>query len=505
MRIAVLMMALAAPAGAEEYSIAGAVVSALDAGPVARALVQISGTTVAGSRAALTDAGGAFHFAGLPAGAYSLAATKPGYWPERSPVAATVTLGPSRDGVVLKLTPLASLAGKVTDAYGEPVEGVVVEALALRVVEGRRQVRRQSSAVTDDRGQYRMAHLAPGRYQVRASSRGGGVVGYVGDTAPRMGQRESFAPVLYPSVVAAAAGREERADLTLLMQPAWRIRGQLLNYEPYTQPYLELLRGDDDVAAARVSVEASSGRFEIQDLVPGQYTLRATSGDGPRRLRGERAVTVTAADVSNVAIELAPGLDLEGRLTMTGEVDPALNARCAVTLRPVLPQESDMLSMAYAREDGRLQFHAVMPGRYLVEFACGAGYVSAATWGGQELLADNRIRVMAGAAPRFDITVRTDSGTVAGTVAAEGAAGRVRVVLSDSGGAGQRATETEPGGPFTFQNVRPGEYRVYAFPADEEIEYDDPAALARAGLEAQDVRVGARERVTVALKVRAPR
>lgn len=60
-------------------SITGAVVVAGTGQPARKARVTLSGAELRGSRRAVTDEFGRFAFAGLPAGRYSLAASKPGH------------------------------------------------------------------------------------------------------------------------------------------------------------------------------------------------------------------------------------------------------------------------------------------------------------------------------------------------------------------------------------------------------------------------------------------
>ena len=59
-----------------------------------------------------------------------------------------------KDNLKLKLIPVGTISGRVLDAGGQPVDAISVEA-----VQGGRT---QRSAMTDDRGQYRIGGLSPG-------------------------------------------------------------------------------------------------------------------------------------------------------------------------------------------------------------------------------------------------------------------------------------------------------------------------------------------------------
>src|SRR6185436_7186396 len=55
----------------------------------------------------------------------------------------------------------ASIAGSVSDPFGVPISGVLVEASSPALIE------RVRTTVTDDAGRYRIENLLPGTYVVR--------------------------------------------------------------------------------------------------------------------------------------------------------------------------------------------------------------------------------------------------------------------------------------------------------------------------------------------------
>jgi hypothetical protein len=133
-----------------------------------------------GNRTVLTSARGHFVFSDLPAGAYSLQATKPGYSPgaygRRRPTGSAQTVVVSGDGVANLTIPVwkfATLSGTVTDEAGEPVVGVQVRAMRRVFDRGRPQFVTAAAgmtAETDDRGTFRIATLIPAEYVVAISS-----------------------------------------------------------------------------------------------------------------------------------------------------------------------------------------------------------------------------------------------------------------------------------------------------------------------------------------------
>ena len=121
----------------------------------------------------LTTSDGHFVIANLPPGSFSLTAQKPGYVPGglgrrmATPAAAQtvdLTEGQRRGDLTISLWKHAAIGGRVVDESGEPLIGLRVALLQRVFAGGRWQFLQTGSAVTDDRGIYRLASLIPGDY-----------------------------------------------------------------------------------------------------------------------------------------------------------------------------------------------------------------------------------------------------------------------------------------------------------------------------------------------------
>src|SRR5207245_2420968 len=173
-------LAPAAPAGTG--AIKGRVVDGQTGNAVVRARVRLMGS---GPRqpVVLTDESGAFAFAALPRGSYSVMVDKATYVSGRYPdggqtfrtSARPIELadGQRVDGITVTIFRGGVIAGHVVDAHGDPVEGASVQAVRLpRTGRGRPQTR--TSGSTNDIGEFRLPHLEPGKYLIqigRASCR----------------------------------------------------------------------------------------------------------------------------------------------------------------------------------------------------------------------------------------------------------------------------------------------------------------------------------------------
>jgi hypothetical protein len=163
------------PAGTSR--IAGVVVSDESPDrPISRAIVTLTGGGLALARAAVTGIEGAFSFDNLPAGDFTIRATKPAYLPGaygarrpwRTGTQLTIAQGQSAD-VRLRLARGAVIAGTIRDARGNVATGVTVEVVPVpRVRLPVQQNVVSQSAVTDDQGAYRVFGLPPGDYLIAA-------------------------------------------------------------------------------------------------------------------------------------------------------------------------------------------------------------------------------------------------------------------------------------------------------------------------------------------------
>ena len=144
-------------------------------GPQAQAQLQqqLQSTT------ATTDDQGKFQFTDVEAGTYRLFAARNGFSRQeygqrsvnRPGTVMNVATGQQLTDVVFRLTPAATVSGRVLDTNGDPLTGVTVQALRSTYdASGRRTLQPAASARTNDLGEYRLYWINPGRYLVSANS-----------------------------------------------------------------------------------------------------------------------------------------------------------------------------------------------------------------------------------------------------------------------------------------------------------------------------------------------
>jgi carboxypeptidase family protein len=154
-------------------SIRGRVITADTGAPLRNARVAIS-PDAGVAFPVFTDDHGRFSFAGLPAGLYTLTATKSGFATTRfgarrrtdraTPI--EVARGAVVDGIDLRMPKGGVIIGRVVDDVGDPLILAFVAAQLIVRVDNRTDVEMMGVGETDDLGEYRIAGLPAGRYVV---------------------------------------------------------------------------------------------------------------------------------------------------------------------------------------------------------------------------------------------------------------------------------------------------------------------------------------------------
>jgi hypothetical protein len=334
----------------------GTVVAADNGSPIRRAQVRLSGQGVP-ARIATTDERGRFEIKELPAGRYTVSASKGGFVPlqygQRRPSEQGTPLdlgdGQVLEKIVIGLPRGSVITGRITDEFGEPVANAVVSAMrygyqagARRLIPGAGQ---NSRDTTDDQGHYRLFGLSPGEYIISASLRANQEV-----TDPA-GEPTGYAATYYPGTpnvneaqrVNVAIGQEAgNVAFALIATRLVRVSGAAINSQgqAVTGGVVMLMPANARVGGGMLAQVATaridgSGQFRLTNVAPGRYTaqVRAGMGFGPRGGQGGDAefgrldVTVGTDDVDGVVIVTGPGARVQGVVTTDTGAPPSIRAQ----------------------------------------------------------------------------------------------------------------------------------------------------------------------------------
>lgn len=310
--------------------------------PLPGAKVSVNAVGARQNYSVRTNDEGYFRVPGLPSGNYSVSATAEGYL---SPTANPSPRGTGDDryyhpGATVTFTfkKGAAITGKVINAKGEPVIGVVVSATVARTASSGVITISIPSAerITDDRGIYRLWGLSPGSYIIAAQGRG-----------QRFGYFSSYdgnVPIYYPSSTRQEAteikvreGEEvSDIDISYRSEPGRSVSGSLTgavgSSQYLNQSTITLNYASTGIALAYAG-DGSAHNFAFYGVPDGEYEMQARRSVIPNdegAVSLPLRVTVKGEDVTGLNLKLTPFGAIAGRAAL----DPASAANLPASCQP---------------------------------------------------------------------------------------------------------------------------------------------------------------------------
>ncbi len=465
--------------------ITGRVVDAQTGAPILRVHVRVTRLQHVQSDpvALLTGDDGSFDLTNVPAGRYALSCERTGYLRASQIVetaSAAATLDTNRIPIVIRLTPQAVIEGTVVDEARVAVPFAHVQVFRRVASEGKWQVQPGLLARTDDNGKFRVYGLAAGTYCIDV-------------TVPAEARRRTklaYPPVFYPNsadvagaqFVTVRPGQDQQIQIRLPEPvPAREIRGQTV---PGVESAIAQIRPVDFtvpfwVSPFEYSWDQKARTFKFTGVTPGVYEIDVTAQVDGKQRRAISTVTVADRDVSGLRLEFPEQATLTGRVQVDGQGAPP-HPVTRISLRSPRYQLG-----AEVHADGNFVFHDLLPGSYRLVISPGGGaYVRSARQGGRDVLRDGVIISSETPPAPLEITLGFPGGTVEGTVALRDGSLPERLVVAllrrdGNAMALEKQTYLTPptaGGnaQYAFAGVAPGDYLVFAWPADAEVEYAEP-------------------------------
>ncbi len=467
-----------------------------------------------------TDLDGNFKFTGLASRVYSISTSDTkGYVSRPVPVGERQDGGYHRvgDNVTITLMKGGVITGRVTNATGEPLIGVKVNAVMVRDGEGKPARDAGSrSRITDDRGLYRIYGLPPGTYVVLTNN------AFSRIPSPYDGDR----PIYHPSstretaaeVTVVSGGEAGGVDIQYRGDRGYIISGSIngsgepsSSFAWNTITLTNSATGADRSDAIITTKGDGVYLFAIYGVTDGEYEISARwvldAGDEVKT-SSPRRVVVKGADVGGLELKLLPLGTISGKFTL--EASPvACNNKHKWSLgealialhhetKPGAATPARNQTIVYGlTEKGEFTVNNLPANRYILEprmpdenwyvkaISASAGTLSSANGRRAVLPADNA---------RIGIALKAGEKLAGVTVTiAEGAAGvsgkvipatgrsqlparlRVHLVPAEAGAADHvlryAETNTRGNGAFLLNNISPGKYWLFAraAPDDEDL------------------------------------
>jgi len=374
--------------------IIGSVVDGRSGQPLTGSVVTIAGRGVA-ARHVVVDPSGRFVFRDLPAGNFSLQATKAGYvgggFKQQQalglPAPFEITADARLADLTLRLWKLGVVDGSVTGDGNEPLVGVEVHALRHSLIGGGWHLIDAGNVTTDDRGHFRIGNLPPGDYALIARPPRTREVSLLlstlaanpaaaadvmtaatmsGHGDPELDPRMRDYPLtVFPlgaaadraTLVAISAGGEQTgADFHLKSARIVRVTGMVAGDSvPSGGVSVRLVpagsASESTPLEAAIAATDDEGHFAFSGVTPGVYdaivVLNPFQGNGVApppaipagtlpadpTLWGRTPVTVALTDFSGLTIQLHKGSTVSGRLSFDGADPPAAQDLAQIGLR----------------------------------------------------------------------------------------------------------------------------------------------------------------------------
>lgn len=484
---------------------------------------------------AITDAQGAYELKNVPAGNYTLYCSRSGFVsvtygqksPNQPPVPLTVQPGQELKGLDFRLIRGGVISGTVLDEDGEPLSNVQVQTLVTQYTRGQSRLMPRGSASSDDRGQFRIFNLPPGRYYVQAIFRS------FGD------QPASFAPIFFPNALTPKdaqrievprGGEVPRVDFHMRSVPTYSVSGKVIDLEtgePVKEGTINVTPMDAITGGFGYSIGGfgygqlrPDGTFRVRGLLSGRHRLlvmrpeRSGSGTYTSSRAVVKTIELGAADLENVVVTVGPGVTVRGRIIADGgTISPEglrvnLSPKTDGTFGPTFGGGSTI-----AKNDLTFEIPNVQPGEYTLSvFSSRMGFTTAPGLGmaqntgfylrevraGGENVVEKGLAVPEGApVPDLELVLDFSGGSLTGRTlsdAGEPISGvQIALVSADrekrTSDRYFRTGTADQNGNYTLRALIPGDYLLVVWPESDVGRILDPDLFVQLEKHAVRVRV----------------
>jgi hypothetical protein len=460
--------------GNRRVSVAGIIIRGHTNEPFPGVSIQLTSETGSETFVATSGSDGRFQFLDIPQGNYLIAAVHAGYLrseygKRRSsdpslplPVASSKSITDIR----LAMIPAGSISGRINDNSGRPDPAVLVQALKQIYAEGDPALQLVQTVTTDDRGDYRLFGLEPGRYYVRTSSCCGQ-------------QQRATAPDYFPSTSDIRAARsidisegQAAGGINITSRGTHgidlRIRSSGTQTTIVLVPEIAVLPAIPPSAAS----DLATGTFRFLNIFPGSYRLIATDGTSSAL----SSIDVGSTDILDLRMDIPRPVEVALHVVhKSASTDPDLNQLALIFSRwPDLGVSSLQVKLGGALNGGRIPLR-LGPGDYQVSLASGSErrYIESMRLNNLDV-ANDGLHIDASTTGTLEVIMDSHPGAVEGTVTDGNrvAESNINVVLAPEAAHRRRAdlynvVRTDAEGRFRIANIPPGNYVLFSWESVE--------------------------------------
>jgi len=503
----------------QKCALSGHVTAAGTSEPLNKATVHLQAASAAHSYVAVSNPDGSFQMLNVNPGSYRLWADhdrflSAGYgthFENRFGSVLTLKAGQQLTNLDIVLRPQAVIAGKVVDEDGDPTTADAVQVFAQRWVDGKLSYQMQSSEQIDDRGQFRIADLAPGKYVLCAQARAPETEEIQSGGKPNIGPVTTF----YPSatnledatLIEVHSGQElEGIEIRMRSMRTFHVRGKVTGTLPQgvNREALEVVVAPqltNGMYFAGGRSVSKTGAFDIAGVGPGTYQILVfafTRGAGPAAI-AQAPVSVAATDINGLNLAIIPPGTVRGRVSVEGTATRGSDQWNSANINVSLSGANRSISFgpahnASADANGAFTINDIDAGSYKlhVSGAPNSTYLKSVVLNAQEVTG-KMIDLSEGGSNELDLVFRYGAADVSGTVqfaqsggatqeaSAANAASSATVVLvpddSERSESGMKFSELDQNATFHISGVTPGSYHVYAFEDIDEDLLKNPAVV----------------------------
>jgi protocatechuate 3,4-dioxygenase beta subunit len=524
-----LFLLLGSRLAAQSAGLEGIVIDMSTGQPMSGVHVRLMGepgpARVESNYGALTEKTGRFSISNIVPGTYGVRGISPGYITagklEGMTVLPSIRLKPGEHITDLKLEMVrhAVLTGRVVDEFGDPMDGIGVEAEQLSGDQYLSVTPGRGETVTDDRGAFQIP-VGPGRYRLKVDP--------PVDSNLKEIRTDGTSPALYATTYYPNAGVWNRAtvievkagetagplDIHLVRVHPMTIGGIVTGSPNAARPWVRMRMGDnpDDLTALDPAPTDAAGRFSIPNARPGHYWMQAMYNTGGVVMQSQIVeVTSDSANAANIELTLIPAGELTGTIETPAGASPV-----KIALQPLGTRAfSRPGAEGEANKEGAFRIGGILPGKYwvMVQPLGDNAYIKSMQLDGVES-SSGQIDLSRGAAgSRLKVVVDANAAQISGTVLDKDGQplthtlAEIRLLNSPTGDDPPQPEQVRalvPDGRYSIRNLRPGKYWLLVTDPMHSGDVTSPAVMKALAAGAMEVELKEGDRLVKDLRVATP-